>query len=244
MSAKIDPQALFSFSYGLYVVTSCCGEKLNGQISNTVFQVCDDPPYVATCVSRNALTHECILKSGAFAVSVLQESTPLKFIGLFGFRSGRDVDKLSQVEFEPGVTGCPVVLENAVAVIEAKVTDRVDLDSHSIFVAKVVRSEQLKDGKPLTYAYYRENLRGKTPKNAPTHFADKTRESSSKADEVPERGGKTLQKYVCDVCEWVYDPEIGDPDAGVEPGTAFEDIPDDWVCPVCGVGKDKFSPVD
>ena len=53
-----------------------------------------------------------------------------------------------------------------------------------------------------------------------------------------------MKKYVCDVCGWVYDPAVGDPENGIEPGTAFEDIPDDWVCPLCGVGKDEFSPVD
>lgn len=50
----------------------------------------------------------------------------------------------------------------------------------------------------------------------------------------------TMDKYVCEVCDWVYDPEVGDPDAGIAPGTAFEDLPDDYVCPVCGVGKDQF----
>lgn len=53
-----------------------------------------------------------------------------------------------------------------------------------------------------------------------------------------------MKKYVCDVCGWVYDPEVGDPDNGIAPSTAFEDIPDDWVCPLCGVGKDEFSPVE
>lgn len=53
-----------------------------------------------------------------------------------------------------------------------------------------------------------------------------------------------MKKYVCDVCGWIYDPEKGDPDNGIEPGTAFEDIPEDWVCPLCAVGKDEFSVVD
>lgn len=52
-----------------------------------------------------------------------------------------------------------------------------------------------------------------------------------------------MDKWVCLVCNWVYDPAIGDPEGGVEPGTAFEDIPDDWVCPLCGVGKDKFEKI-
>lgn len=51
-----------------------------------------------------------------------------------------------------------------------------------------------------------------------------------------------MSKYVCTVCGYVYDPELGDPDNSVAPGTAFEDIPDDWVCPVCGADKDQFEP--
>ena len=51
-------------------------------------------------------------------------------------------------------------------------------------------------------------------------------------------------KYVCDVCGWVYDPALGDPESGVAPGTAFEDVPDDWSCPICGAPKDSFSPED
>lgn len=64
---------------------------------------------------------------------------------------------------------------------------------------------------------------------------------------VPVRTLKTLMnmdKYVCDVCGYVYDPAVGDPDNGIEPGTAFEDLPEDWLCPLCGVGKDEFSKVD
>lgn len=49
-----------------------------------------------------------------------------------------------------------------------------------------------------------------------------------------------MKKYICTVCDWVYDPEVGDPDNGIKPGTAFEDLPEDWVCPVCGVGKEDF----
>jgi len=57
-------------------------------------------------------------------------------------------------------------------------------------------------------------------------------------------GETTMQKYECDVCGYIYDPEKGDPDQGVKPGTPWEEVPDDWVCPECGVGKDEFSPVD
>jgi rubredoxin len=53
-----------------------------------------------------------------------------------------------------------------------------------------------------------------------------------------------MTKYICTVCDYVYDPEVGDPDNGVAPGTAFEDLPEDWVCPECGVDKDEFEPLE
>ena len=53
-----------------------------------------------------------------------------------------------------------------------------------------------------------------------------------------------MDKYICTVCDWVYDPEIGDPEHGIAPGTKFEDIPDDWVCPLCGVGKEELEKID
>ncbi|MBQ4519678.1 MAG: rubredoxin [Bacteroidaceae bacterium] len=53
-----------------------------------------------------------------------------------------------------------------------------------------------------------------------------------------------MKKYVCTVCDWEYDPSVGDPDSGIAPGTPFEEIPEDWVCPICGVGKDSFEEVN
>lgn len=74
------------------------------------------------------------------------------------------------------------------------------------------------------------------------------RKSSNLADEIhyllTNKIKNIMQKYVCETCGWVYDPEVGDPDNGIAPGTAFEDLPDDFVCPICGVGKDDFKPED
>jgi rubredoxin len=70
------------------------------------------------------------------------------------------------------------------------------------------------------------------------------REATRYTEHAVPRARRPSMKYVCTVCDYLYDPEVGDPDNGVEPGTAWEDLPDDWVCPDCGVEKDEFEPVE
>ncbi|GAG57865.1 unnamed protein product [marine sediment metagenome] len=89
----------------------------------------------------------------------------------------------------------------------------------------------------MTYAYYRDVKHGRTPKTAATYHETKTKTKTTK-------GTTSMKKYKCLVCGYIYDPAAGDPDNGVEAGTAFEDLPDDWVCPECGVGKDEFEAVE
>ena len=232
----IDLIALFDLSYGLYIVSSHDGEEMNGQIANAVMQVTAEPPKIAVAISKNNLTHEYILNSGEFGISILDESAPMELIGLFGFKSGRDVNKLSKCKHKKGVTGCPLVTDYVLTVVEAKVIDQCDVDTHTIFVGEVVSAEILKKGTPMTYAYYHQVKKGKASKNAPTYQAE-----SKEKEEKTEQKGDGMQKYICEVCGYVYDPAQGDPDSGIEAGTKFEDLPDDWVCPVCGAGKDQFS---
>jgi len=90
----------------------------------------------------------------------------------------------------------------------------------------------------LTYAYYQDVKKGKAPKNAPTYKGSQ----NTKEERTENIREEAMQKYVCGVCGYVYDPEKGDPEGDIPPGTAFEKLPDDWTCPVCGAGKDEFSP--
>jgi ferric-chelate reductase [NAD(P)H] len=168
MNTRLDTRVFRDLSYGLYLATSRVKDRLNGQIINTAIQVTSDPARVAVIINKKNLTHEFITASGIFSVSVLEESTPLSFIGPFGFKSGRDIDKFAKVQFKTGITGVPLVTEYALSVLEAKVIDQIDLGSHTIFVGEVVSSEVLQEGRPLTYQYYHENLKGKSPPNAPT----------------------------------------------------------------------------
>jgi flavin reductase (DIM6/NTAB) family NADH-FMN oxidoreductase RutF/rubredoxin len=236
MGSKIDRMALRDVTYGMYVVTSHLDGKLNGQIANTIFQVCSEPPRIGVSINKNNLTHEYISKSGIFAVSILNEDTPMPFIGLFGFKSGRDVDKLSQVNYKSGATGAPLVTDNAVSLLEVKVGGSTDTGTHTFFFGDLVGAEVLRQGAPLTYAFYHQVKRGKSPKSAPTYVEPEK--------ETSEGGKEGMKKYVCDVCGYEYDPAVGDPDAGIPAGTPFEKLPDDWVCPICGAAKSQFSPKD
>lgn len=225
----MNPKALHKISYGLYVVSSKKEDSVNGQIANTVFQVCAEPPVIAVCINKQNLTHEFIQKSKVFTVSILSKETPMKFVGLFGFKSGKDVNKFEEISYKIGVTGSPIVTDNAIGYLEADVINSMDVKTHTIFIGKILDAQIMNNEEPLTYAYYHEIKRGKSPKTAPTYIKENQKEV------------KKMEKYRCKACGYVYDPEKGDPDGGIAPGTPFEDIPDDWVCPVCGVGKDMFE---
>lgn len=215
----------------MYIISSRNGEKFNGQIANAVLQTTSTPPTVAICINKQNLTYEYIKKSKIFSISILEEETQMKIIGLFGFKSGREVDKFNNISYKVGLTGAPVVVENSLGYLECKVIKELDVGTHTLFIGELVDAEIIKEGMPMTYAFYREAKKGKSPKTAPTYIGEDTTKK-----EV-----KKMAKYVCTVCGYVYDPEIGDPDSGVKPGTAFVDLPDDWVCPICGVGKDQFE---
>jgi flavin reductase (DIM6/NTAB) family NADH-FMN oxidoreductase RutF/rubredoxin len=225
----MDLKALYKIGYGLYVVTSVKGEKLNGQIANTVFQITSEPPTVAVSINKSNLTWEFIKESRVFAVSVLCQDTPLDFIGRFGFKSGRDTNKLEGIDYKIGQTKAPIVIDNAVSYLEVEVVNEMDMGTHTVFAGRVVNAEVLTDEPCMTYEYYHQIKRGVTPKTAPSYVEEKK-------SEAPESG-----KYRCTVCGWIYDPEIGDPDGGIAPGTPFDEIPDDWVCPVCGAAKSAFE---
>jgi flavin reductase (DIM6/NTAB) family NADH-FMN oxidoreductase RutF len=166
----MDTKALYKISYGLYVIGAGKADKLNAQIANTVIQICSTPPMISVCLNKGNLTHEFVKDSQVFTVSILTQDTPLDFIGKFGFKSGRETDKLRGINYRIGQTGAPIVLDNALAYLEAKVISEADAGTHTIFLAELVASETLREGEPLTYAYYQQVKRGSTPKTAPSYI--------------------------------------------------------------------------
>jgi flavin reductase (DIM6/NTAB) family NADH-FMN oxidoreductase RutF len=141
-------------SYGLYLVSSMDGDKINGQICNTLFQITSNPPRVAIGINHGNLTHDYIVKSGVFAASILGEDDQ-RMVRRFGYRSGRDFDKFKGVPVLTGETEC-LVLKNAVGYIECSVLEdkTVDAGTHSIFIGNIVGAKLLNDIAPMTYEYY------------------------------------------------------------------------------------------
>ena len=225
-------KALWNLTYGVYAIGSRKGDRLNGQIANTVFQVTSEPPVVAVSINKNNLTHDFIRESKVFTASALCQDTPLSFIGRFGFKSGRDINKLEGVDYKLSETKAPVILENANSYLEVRVDKEVDVGTHTIFIGEVVAADVLNDKTCMTYAYYQQVKRGVTPKTAPTYTEGK-KEAVTK-----------MAKYKCSVCGYIYDPALGDADGGIKPGTPFEALPDGWTCPVCGASKSEFEKVE
>ena len=232
----MNPKALYKLGYGLYTIGSHKGNKINAQIANTVFQITSEPPAVAVSINKKNLTWECIHESKAYAASVLCMDTPLSFIGQFGFKTGRDTNKFEGVNYKLGTTGSPIILDNAVSYLEVKVTQEVDVGTHTIFIGQIAEAEVLNEKPTLTYEYYQQVKRGSTPRNAPSYVEVK------KEPPAPPPAPK-MAKYKCQVCGYVYDPVVGDVDGGIKAGTPFEAIPDSWTCPVCGADKSQFEKI-
>jgi len=230
----MNTKALHRITYGLYIICSRKGDKINGQIANTVIQTSSEPPTISVCINKGNLTHEFIKDSGVFTVSILAKDAPLNLVGQFGFKSGRDINKLEGVHYKLGETKAPIVLDHTLAYLEAKVVREMDVGTHTDFLGELVGADILKEGEPMTYAYYLDVKRGTTPKSAPSYVKEEKKEAPK----------MKMAKYECTACGYIYDPEKGDPESGVAPGTPFEKLPDDWVCPVCGAEKSDFQKIE
>lgn len=241
--------AFHKLSYGLYLVASEAGGTKAGYIANTVFQVTSDPPQIAIACHNDNFSTAVIRRSGRFSVSVLKKELDVKLIGDFGFRSGRDFDKFSGLETITAATGAPIVLNEAVAWFDCRVTVELHLGSHWLIVGEVQDGDLLTDDDPLTYAWYRQNYKMFSPKNSPTFIDQQLLEAEKPTDQpaaepASDPGeGNEPKPHICLICGYVYDPEVGDPAMGIPPGTPFDELPDDYKCPICNAGKSYFREI-
>ena len=204
--AGVDKNSLFKLSYGLYILTAQDGEKDNGCIINTVSQLTDTPSRFMIAVNKQNYTHDMIMKTGKFNISVLTEEVPFKVFQHFGFQSGRDVDKFADApECVRSANGVYYVPKYANAFVSGNVIETYDYGTHTLFIADVTQAQILSEVPSVTYSYYFEHIK---PKPAP-------------ADE-------NKKGFVCKICGYVYE---GD------------ELPADFICPLCKHGADDFEPL-
>lgn len=218
----MDKQILRDISYGLFIIGAVTPEgKPSGCTANTVFQVGGDPVVLAVSINHENYTNALVKASGRLSVSVLHQDAPVSVIGAFGFQSGREVDKFAGVPYRME-DGLPVLTEGVCGWLTGKVVNTVELASHTLFLVEVTEAERTGGGKvpPMTYAYYHEVKKGTKPASAPTYV-----------EEEPAAAPAGGDQYVCSLCRYEYDGSQG----------AFEDLPDSWVCPICGAPKALFE---
>lgn len=189
---KIEPDAMFKLSYGLFVLTSM-DEKDNGCIINTVMQITDSPKRISIAVNKANYTHDMIAKNGIFNLSILTEEAPFKLFQHFGFQSGRDVDKFpaggDYTSNERSDNGLLYLPQSSNSFISGKVISAVDYGTHTLFTADVTEAKVLSNVPSATYAYYFSHIK---PKPQPVEKAKKG--------------------WVCKICGYVYDGEVLPPD--------------------------------
>ena len=207
-----------SMSYGVYVVSTMDKDRPTGCIANSVMQITSSPATVAVSINHGNYTNSCIEKSGMIGFSILSEQSDPGLIGTFGFQSGKETDKFSGVGFEMAA-GVPVVKDSCGYVV-CRVKDKMETATHTVFLGEVVEAEVYsEDARAMTYAYYHQVIKGKSPKNAPTYLPE----------EPEKEQGKKKTVWVCSVCGYEYEGET---------------LPEGFTCPVCKQGADRFRKVE
>lgn len=171
IGVKMNPDIFFSLSYGVYIVSAMDGVRPTGCTVNCAMQITAEPATIAVSISHNNFTNGCIEKNGTFAISILSEKTDPRIIGMFGFQSGKTADKFANFAFEMK-EGLPVIKDSCGYII-CRVINKMETDTHTVFLGDVIEGDVFENhNNPMTYAYYHRELRGKSPKNAPTYRAD------------------------------------------------------------------------
>lgn len=179
----MDNKAMFNLSYGLFILTAKDGEKDNGCIVNTVGQVTSQPNRISLTVNKANYTHDMIMKTKEFNVSVLAENSKFETYRHWGFQSGRNTDKLESISFKRSANGLVYIADETNAFLSAKVVSTLDLGTHTLFIADVTDGEVLSQVPSATYSFYQNNIK---PKPASTE----------------KRKG-----FICTVCGYIYEGE-------------------------------------
>ena len=205
----MNPKAMYKLSYGLFVVTALKDGFDNGCITNTAIQVTSEPNQIAVAVNKQNLTHDMIVDTGKFNVSVISQKADFELFKRFGFQSGRDVNKFEGFDaWKKSENGLAYITEGTNSYLSAEVVSSQDLGTHTLFVAKVTDMNMISDDLSATYEYYQEHI-----KPAPEEVG-KTKD------------GQTIWR--CKICGYEY---VG------------EELPDDFICPLCKHPASDFEKV-
>ena len=253
--AEVDPTAFFKFSYGLEVLTALHEGKDYGCIINSAAQVSEgDLKKVAVSVINKNHTCDIIKATGKFNISVLTEDAPYSMFQSFGFRSGRDVDKFSDVSYNDRMSnGIRYIPECTNAAFACEVIHSFDLGVSTLFIANVVETKVISNAPSATYAFYHAHIK---PKKQP---APETQEEGWRCTLCGhfEPGKELPDDYVCPLCKHGKDAFEYVPAVAVQKKKGFickicghfepcdaDELPADYVCPICKHGRDDFEPAE
>lgn len=212
----MNQSAFHKLSYGVYVISTWDEGRPTGCTANSAMQITSKPATIAVSINHDNYTNKCIVQNGRFAISILAEDSDPSIIGTFGFQSGKDVDKFAKVDYK--VEDHMPVITDSCGYIVCRVIDKMETSTHTVFLGEVEGAELFGNRTAMTYAYYHQVVKGKSPKNAPTYIPEE--------EEKKEEGA--VKKYRCQVCGYVYEGE---------------ELPADYKCPICGMGPDKFTEI-
>ena len=223
----IDKQAFHSLSYGMYVIGTRFDDKDYGCVANTFAQVTSSPLQVSVALNKENATTAAVRQAGRFTASCLSEQADMQLIGTFGFHTSTELDKFAQHASARDEAGMPYVAEQCCAWFSAKVVSELDLGTHVLFVGEVQECAKIVDaGSPMTYAFYHQVKGGKTPPKASSYLGDEQPAAALAESNGAEQPKIAWRCTICGHMEYV------------------DELPDDFVCPVCGVGKEFFERVE
>ena len=257
---KINQKALYNISYGLYVVTCNDNEKDNGLIVNTVTQVTSDPMKVAVTINKQNYSHDVIKKTGKMNVNFLTIETPFSVFEKYGFQSGKSINKFENTKVNRLDNGLVILPEYINSYMALELKQYIDLGSHGMFICLVTEAEVVSNIKAMTYEYYQNNVKPKPETKKETKgyvctvcgyvyegdelpsdiICPLCKHGADAFEKIEEKKNTEYKKYVCGICGCIYDEERGLPSEGIPAGTKFEDLPDNFQCEVCRVGKENF----
>ena len=166
----MNKNVFHKLSYGVYVVSTWDNGRPTGCTANSAMQITSTPATIAVSINHDNYTNKCINETGKFAISIMAEDSTPSIIGTFGFKSGKDNDKFSEVEYQ--VRDYLPVVSDACGYIVCDVIDRMETATHTVFLGEVKGTELFGDREAMTYNYYHKVIKGKSPKNAPTYIAE------------------------------------------------------------------------